>query len=80
MSEPFLLRPGMSCPCGSPELRIIAPGGEPTIEAGIVLERGTSMRAWCGPACAAAAGWPWLRSERDPVPIAGQLDLFGAPA
>lgn len=43
-------------------------------------ENGAAEYGWCGPACAALDGWPWLRSERDRAPPTGQTDLFGGMA
>jgi hypothetical protein len=54
------------CGCGA-AVMVVAPGsdGEASELLGVTLatRRGVPDRGWCE-ACAIAAGWPWLASER----------------
>jgi hypothetical protein len=66
VSEPdFITLPGVSCPCGSADLRVIVPGvaGEELPLFGWI-RRPVADRGWCGIEHAREAGWPWLASER----------------
>lgn len=53
--------------CGAMGVTVVALGRN---------DNGAIERVWCGTGCAVLDGWPFLRSESDAPPPAGQGSLF----
>lgn len=64
--------------CPAPAV-VLLPGDDGISSMGILLRRPVPDRAFCL-SCAQLAGWPWLRSERDRAPVAGQRELLNMEA
>jgi hypothetical protein len=48
----YMTLPGVACPCGSPELRMVEPGDAPERHPiAALLNSGQPMRGWCSAAC-----------------------------
>ena len=45
--SPVVSLSALRCDCGSDDLAAVAPGSEPVVVAGIVLDPGQPVRAWC---------------------------------